>query len=57
MISNILFQSAQDIRELLEEHPQYYLKPEIESLLEEMERVERKLDAQPMQDASVLSRS
>jgi hypothetical protein len=52
MISNVLFQSVQDIRELLEEHPQYYLRTEIEGLLEEMERVEQKLDAQPMQGES-----
>lgn len=46
MISNILFQSAKDIRELLEEHPGYYLKPEIEGLLDEMDRIEEKLNTQ-----------
>jgi hypothetical protein len=53
MISNVIYQAAQDIRELLEEYPQYYMRPEIENLLEEMERVEQTLDAQPTQDVSV----
>lgn len=52
MISNILFESAQNIHELLEEHPQYYLKREIESLFEDMERLEQKLDAPTNPDAS-----